>query len=284
MKSQVDWCNMNIQHQYRSFPYDLGWNSRHSSACETDGLMHRNGTGRDRPWDAKGTMGHGLGLFGPPSALLNPLGGLVIVCIFRSCYSLALHSPLQLCASIFVVINQKELIWTDEKSMRISAQRFSRVKSSVGIPGMAKWPFVPPYLPRDTSSNPPLELKAFHPPGIQSWGLLRRQKQTVTGWWARATPLKNISQFIWLFPIYGKIQNVPNHQPGKELLLFFKGCFWSVWDMVSRMLFACLFPHVSWKSGKHVETVPELKRPNIWVSWNRGTPQSSSISRWDFPL
>ena len=28
------------------------------------------------------------------------------------------------------------------------------------------------------------------------------------------TPLKNISQLGWLFPIYGKIKNVPNHQPG----------------------------------------------------------------------
>ena len=32
----------------------------------------------------------------------------------------------------------------------------------------------------------------------------------VGGW---ATPLKNISQLGWLFPIYGKIKNVPNHQP-----------------------------------------------------------------------
>ena len=27
------------------------------------------------------------------------------------------------------------------------------------------------------------------------------------------TPLKNISQLGWLSPIYGKIKNVPNHQP-----------------------------------------------------------------------
>ena len=31
-----------------------------------------------------------------------------------------------------------------------------------------------------------------------------------------ATPLKNISQLGWLFPIYGKIKNVPNHQPVKD--------------------------------------------------------------------
>ena len=28
-----------------------------------------------------------------------------------------------------------------------------------------------------------------------------------------STPLKNISQLGWLFPIYGKIENIPNHQP-----------------------------------------------------------------------
>ena len=33
-------------------------------------------------------------------------------------------------------------------------------------------------------------------------------------WLVVSTPLKNISQLGWLFPIYGKIENVPNHQPG----------------------------------------------------------------------
>ena len=33
----------------------------------------------------------------------------------------------------------------------------------------------------------------------------------VGGW---PTPLKNISQLGLLFPIYGKIKNIPNHQPG----------------------------------------------------------------------
>ena len=32
-------------------------------------------------------------------------------------------------------------------------------------------------------------------------------------WLVLSTPLKNISQLGWLFPIYGKIKNVPNHQP-----------------------------------------------------------------------
>ena len=32
-------------------------------------------------------------------------------------------------------------------------------------------------------------------------------------WLVVSTPLKNISQLGWLFPIYGKIKNVPNHHP-----------------------------------------------------------------------
>ena len=38
----------------------------------------------------------------------------------------------------------------------------------------------------------------------------------LSGWWFFATPLKNdgLRQLgWWFFPIYGKIQNVPNHQP-----------------------------------------------------------------------
>ena len=36
--------------------------------------------------------------------------------------------------------------------------------------------------------------------------------QNKTGWWFQPL-LKNISQLGWLFPIYGKIKQVPNHQP-----------------------------------------------------------------------
>ena len=35
----------------------------------------------------------------------------------------------------------------------------------------------------------------------------------VPSWLVVWTPLKNISQLGWVFPIYGKIKNVPNHQP-----------------------------------------------------------------------
>jgi hypothetical protein len=39
------------------------------------------------------------------------------------------------------------------------------------------------------------------------------QHSHVVIWLVVSTPLKNISQLGWLFPIYGKIKHVPNHQP-----------------------------------------------------------------------
>ena len=47
-------------------------------------------------------------------------------------------------------------------------------------------------------------------PEFEHSGLSLPQFWLVGGW---ATPLKNISQLRWLFPIYGKMKNVPNHQP-----------------------------------------------------------------------
>ena len=40
--------------------------------------------------------------------------------------------------------------------------------------------------------------------------LKERNDGLVGGW---LTPLKDISHLGWLFPIYGKVKNVPNHQP-----------------------------------------------------------------------
>ena len=57
---------------------------------------------------------------------------------------------------------------------------------------------------------------------IKSWGISKiigernylscRASGTLI-WLVVWTPLKNISQLGWLFPIYGKRKNVPNHQP-----------------------------------------------------------------------
>ena len=40
--------------------------------------------------------------------------------------------------------------------------------------------------------------------------------QTRNDWLVVSIPLKNISQLGWLFPIYGKIRNFPNHQPDEQ--------------------------------------------------------------------
>jgi hypothetical protein len=42
-------------------------------------------------------------------------------------------------------------------------------------------------------------------------------------WLVVSTPLKNMSQ-LGLFPIYGKIKNVPNHQPDNLIATFTSGC------------------------------------------------------------
>ena len=48
----------------------------------------------------------------------------------------------------------------------------------------------------------------------------------IAGWWF-STPLKNISQLGLLFPICGKIKNVPNHQPDWGFTELEHGCCFS---------------------------------------------------------
>ena len=49
--------------------------------------------------------------------------------------------------------------------------------------------------------------------GLQNQVFLGAEAGKNEYWLVVWTPLKNISQLGWLFPIYGKIKNVPNHQP-----------------------------------------------------------------------
>ena len=49
----------------------------------------------------------------------------------------------------------------------------------------------------------------------QYMGKYKEPNSTSQNWLVVWTTLKNISQLGWLFPIYGKIKNVPNHQPEK---------------------------------------------------------------------
>ena len=52
------------------------------------------------------------------------------------------------------------------------------------------------------------------PRGCPQRFVIEAQDDLVGGW---ATPLKDISQMGWFFPIYGKIKNVPNHQSAKMI-------------------------------------------------------------------
>ena len=59
---------------------------------------------------------------------------------------------------------------------------------------------------------------------------IERKINWLTGWWFQ--PLWKIwSQLGLLFPIYGKIKNVPNHQPAYSLHPYLLRCIWLPWNM-----------------------------------------------------
>ena len=64
---------------------------------------------------------------------------------------------------------------------------------------------------------------------VQSHHGLNNIMDWIKNWLVVSIPLKNISQLGWLFPVYRKIKNVPNHQPEK-----------SVWDWHSLFSFFLL--------------------------------------------
>ena len=121
----------------------------------------------------------------------------------------------------------------------------------------------------------------------------------VGGW---ATPLKNISQLGWLFPIYGKIKNVPNHQPailicsylvcldmfGLFLINFPNGCAvrCAVLDVFSLSsccdtLRCCTAPaakrELRWSTLTETAGFVGNRTKNMEVSKNWGHPQTSPI-------
>ena len=57
---------------------------------------------------------------------------------------------------------------------------------------------------------------------LWKWGdagvpIVSSYRENKDNWLVVWTPLKNISHLGWLFPIYGKIKNGPNHQPDKVM-------------------------------------------------------------------
>ena len=79
------------------------------------------------------------------------------------------------------------------------------------IPSIDGWFGVPPFL-----GNLQMKMAALAWLGCLSlvslFGFCWSRKKLII-WLVVWTPLKNISQLGWLFPIYGKIKHVPNHQP-----------------------------------------------------------------------
>ena len=86
-------------------------------------------------------------------------------------------------------------------------------------------------------------------------------------WLVVWTPLKNISQLGWLFPIYGKIKNVPNHQPAIIYRLstsFNHPTFW--WCSISQpSTNRC--HDMSWMSVKKSATTQSDDMIFLWKTW-----------------
>ena len=75
----------------------------------------------------------------------------------------------------------------------------------------------------------------------------------IFSWLVVWTPLKNISQLGWLFPIYGKIKNVPNHQP---VSIVFLVCWLNPYPSKRKPAFCRRIPpchpsHRAESSGRH---------------------------------
>ena len=67
----------------------------------------------------------------------------------------------------------------------------------------------------------PLSPSSSHLGGY-SWDM-----NVISGWWLGHPSEKYACQLGWLFPIYGKIKHVPNHQPDMNVILMgFNGIEW----------------------------------------------------------
>ena len=79
-------------------------------------------------------------------------------------------------------------------------------------------------------------------------------------WLVVWTPLKNISQLGWLFPIYGKIKNVPNHQPVGDLCL--STGFQQLWPAPESK-------ELLWVFVTRSTSLPcrQRQQPLVWQTW-----------------
>ena len=74
-------------------------------------------------------------------------------------------------------------------------------------------------------------------------------------WLVVSTRLKNISQLGWLFPIYGKIKNVPNHQPDNmrsRTAFCFADMRLLVWTNVFHLSMLTIYGNVWWENDRQM--------------------------------
>ena len=101
---------------------------------------------------------------------------------------------------------------------------------------------------------------------VPIFGYLRKCRIRVSCFWEHhdwlvvSIPLKNIGQLGWFFPIYGKIKNVPNHQPIYiynilhyipwilSLYIPIKLRFWRLYSIISPYLWHYIQHHAALKS------------------------------------
>ena len=96
-------------------------------------------------------------------------------------------------------MNNKDYNITTYEDMQLGSRKFALKKKDAPVPKIrAKWLQVRTQTPNSSKALVPTN-NADAQPSKHFWLVV----------WI---PLKNISQFGLLFPIYGKIKNVPNHQ------------------------------------------------------------------------
>ena len=106
-----------------------------------------------------------------------------------------------------------------ESRIQNTSWEYTMTYASKSSPNMTWWEAHNGHLAARTRGKHPVRRDAC--PGLfrsrplmfDSFGDPQLMLDSWYDWLVVWTPLKDISQLGWLFPIYGKIKNVPNHQP-----------------------------------------------------------------------
>ena len=112
----------------------------------------------------------------------------------------------------------------------------------------------------------------------------------VDNWLVVWTPLKNISQLGWLFPIYGKTKNVPNHQPDKtscSCCLFHVSCSnpWFRW--LTPTVLMVTFPNLNMELGTSKKGICKLfclTLHQVLQIWCLSFSPVSGAYVWGYPV